>query len=160
MSKQMRVKGFTLVELLAVILILAVIALITTPIIFNALRNANENAFLDTAYSINKAADNYYATLITDNNTVPVLITYKNGKISSSQRINSSGVLETSTTNYLNYTGSHPDSGNVYISSSGEVEMAIYDENTDLCVTKSADDKSPVKSTKTENQCKLNKTIP
>lgn len=41
----MNKKGFTLVEVLAVIVILAVIALITTPIISNVIETSNMNSF-------------------------------------------------------------------------------------------------------------------
>ena len=43
-------KGFTLVELLAVIVILAIIALITTPIILNVIEQSRKNAAVDKAW--------------------------------------------------------------------------------------------------------------
>ena len=43
-------KGFTLVELLAVIVILAIIALIATPIILNVINNAKKEAAKDSFY--------------------------------------------------------------------------------------------------------------
>ena len=43
-------KGFTLVELLAVIVILALIALIATPIILNVINDAKKQAAKDSAY--------------------------------------------------------------------------------------------------------------
>ena len=43
-------KGFTLVELLAVIVILAIIALIATPIILNVIDDAKTNAAKNSAY--------------------------------------------------------------------------------------------------------------
>ena len=43
-------KGFTLVELLAVIVILAIIALITTPIILNVIEKSRQNAAVDKAW--------------------------------------------------------------------------------------------------------------
>lgn len=46
----MKKKGFTLVELLAVIVILAIIALIATPIILNIIKSAKKNAAIDSAY--------------------------------------------------------------------------------------------------------------
>ena len=45
-----RNKGFTLVELLAVIVILALIALIATPIILNVINDAKKQAAKDSAY--------------------------------------------------------------------------------------------------------------
>ena len=47
-------KGFTLVELLAVIVILAVIALITTPIIIDSLNTSKKEAFKDSVNSLIK----------------------------------------------------------------------------------------------------------
>lgn len=41
----MRQKGFTLLELLAVIVILAVVALITVPLIMNTIEDAKEGAY-------------------------------------------------------------------------------------------------------------------
>lgn len=52
-------KGFTLIEVLAVIVILAVIALITVPLIMNVLDKAKKGAFEDSAYGIIKAKELY-----------------------------------------------------------------------------------------------------
>lgn len=43
-------KGFTLVELLAIIVILAIIALITTPVILNVIKKSRLNAAKDKAW--------------------------------------------------------------------------------------------------------------
>ncbi|MDD3453816.1 MAG: prepilin-type N-terminal cleavage/methylation domain-containing protein, partial [Bacilli bacterium] len=55
-------KGFTLVELLAVIVILAVIALISVPIILGIIEKSKKGATEDSAYGILEAANLYYAT--------------------------------------------------------------------------------------------------
>ena len=52
-------KGFTLVELLAIIVILAVIALIATPIVKDSIANSKEQALKETINSIERAAYNY-----------------------------------------------------------------------------------------------------
>ena len=52
-------KGFTLVELLAIIIILAVIALIATPIVKDSIANSKEQALKETINSIERAAYNY-----------------------------------------------------------------------------------------------------
>ena len=51
-------KGFTLVELLAVIVILALIALIATPIILNVINDAKKEAAKDSAYGYIEAIEN------------------------------------------------------------------------------------------------------
>ena len=54
-------KGFTLVELLAVIVILAIIALITTPIILNVIEKSRQNAAVDKAWGTIDAVRLAYA---------------------------------------------------------------------------------------------------
>ena len=52
----MKKKGFTLVELLAVIVILAIIALITTPLILNVIENAKKGNY-KIVYKCNKCGE-------------------------------------------------------------------------------------------------------
>ena len=96
-------KGFTLVELLAVIVILAIIALIATPIILGVIDNAREGAAKDTAYgyidavekqiaidmlSAEAAGTQYtntsFGTNVSVKGTVPnsAKLTYSDGKLS------------------------------------------------------------------------------
>lgn len=57
----MKKRAFTLIELLAVIVILAVIAIISTPIVFNVIENAKEKANLNSAYGLLDAGKLYYS---------------------------------------------------------------------------------------------------
>ena len=57
----MNKKGFTLVELLAVISLLGIVGLISIPIISNTLKNSSKNAFKQTLNSIIDAGKNYNA---------------------------------------------------------------------------------------------------
>ena len=59
-------KGFTLVELLAVIVILAIIALIAVPVIMNIIDRARKSAFKDTAYGIINAGEIKYTSNLLD----------------------------------------------------------------------------------------------
>lgn len=64
----MNKKGFTLVELLAVIVILAIIALIATQIVINVVNESREKANLRSIESYAKAYETaYYQALLTDN---------------------------------------------------------------------------------------------
>jgi len=56
----MKKNGFTLVELLAVIIILAVIALIATPIVLDVVDSAKKSAAERSAFGFAKAAQNYW----------------------------------------------------------------------------------------------------
>src|SRR5574344_2769257 len=64
----MKKKGYTLIEILAVIVILALIALIATPIVMNLIGKAKQKAAIDSAYtyvnSINR--NNELAELVSD----------------------------------------------------------------------------------------------
>ena len=54
-------KGLTLIELLAVIVILALIALIATPIVTNIINDARKEAAKDSTYEYVKAIENKIA---------------------------------------------------------------------------------------------------
>ena len=56
MKKNLNNKGFTLVELLAVIVILAVIMVIATQQVNKAIKKSRGNAFYETVQSVRKAA--------------------------------------------------------------------------------------------------------
>ena len=66
-------KGFTLVELLAVIVILAIIALIATPIILNVIDNAKEGSAKNSAYGYIDAVEKANAQQILKVSNISVL---------------------------------------------------------------------------------------
>ena len=57
----MNKKGFTLVELLAVIVILGVIATITSPILIGLIGDSRESAFKSSLTGVKKAIENDYS---------------------------------------------------------------------------------------------------
>lgn len=65
-------KGFTLVELLAVIVILAIIALIATPIILGVIDTAKEGAAKDSAYAYIEAVEKEIALKMVSNTSYSV----------------------------------------------------------------------------------------
>lgn len=132
----MRVKGFTLVELLAILVIIGIIAVITTPVINGVISTSREKAFLNSAISINKAANNYYAE-----NGTSLTVIYGDNE---------------SNIKYLKYSGDKPDSGSIYIDNSGNVSMAIYNAKVKKCAYKDVNDKEPILKDITKEECKLN----
>ena len=66
-------KGFTLVELLAVIVILAIIALIATPIILNVIDDAKTNAAKNSAYGYIDALEKANAQDMLSSESINVL---------------------------------------------------------------------------------------
>jgi len=110
----MKKKGFTLVELLAVIIILAVIALIATPIVLDVVESSRKSAFESSTYGIVdtiklKTAENMLAGL-------PKTKTY------------------TFPTEELEMGGEQPKGGSAQVDSSGRIAIAIH--NGDLCAIK------------------------
>ena len=105
-------KGFTLVELLAVIVILALIALIATPIILNVISDAKKQAAKDSAYGYMDAVEKYIVSSELEDKSI------QDG-IYSVEELNSMGV---------NVKGSTPDNGNIEIKNK---EVKSYDIGID-----------------------------
>ena len=94
-------KGFTLVELLAVIVILALIALIATPIILNVINDAKKQAAKDSAYGYMDAVEKYIVSSELEDESI------QDGTYSV-EELNSMGV---------SVKGSTPDNGTIKIES-------------------------------------------
>ena len=92
-------KGFTLVELLAVIVILALIALIATPIILNVINDAKKQAAKDSVYGYMDAVEKYIVSSELEDKSI------QDGRYSV-EELNNMGV---------SVKGSIPDSGNIEI---------------------------------------------
>ena len=73
----MNKKGFTLVEILAVIIILAVLGIITYPIIKTNLDNTKKQAYETTVHTLEEAAKKFGVTNFLDNSGKKSTITLK-----------------------------------------------------------------------------------
>ena len=152
----MKKNGFTLVELLAVIVLLAVIATITIPSIVGVFQNATSNAFEDDAMNLSKAADNYYTASTLDSDVkLPILVTFNNKEQTNKYLNNTNNQCETSADRMLEYSGQNPDSGNIYIDKNGDVYLAIYSKRSKKCAIKNPGDKKFTFTNKSESECKL-----
>ena len=105
-------KGFTLVELLAVIVILALIALIATPIILNVINDAKKQAAKDSAYGYMDAVEKYIVSSELEDESI------KDGTYTV-EDLNSMGV---------SVKGSTPDNGTIKIENK---EVKSYDIGID-----------------------------
>ena len=105
-------KGFTLVELLAVIVILALIALIATPIILNVINDAKKQAAKDSAYGYMDAVEKYIVSSELEDKSI------KDGTYRV-EDLNNMGV---------SVKGSTPDNGNIEIKNK---EVKRYDIGID-----------------------------
>ncbi len=111
----MKQKGFTLVELLAIITILSIIALITTPAILRVITNSRKGAFLDSASGLLEAAELYNS---------------KNGGIQEDLDLSKEEELRK-----LKFNGTPPIGGHLIITPEGKYALYMYNHN--FCATKS-----------------------
>ena len=107
-------KGFTLLELLAVIVVLAIIALIATPFVTKAIENARKGAFKSSAYGIINAAEIYYASNMIKEEVTSKLFTITNGKFVSGEE-------------ELIFEGKAPTQGTVMIRNDGKISLNVSD---------------------------------
>jgi prepilin-type N-terminal cleavage/methylation domain-containing protein len=78
-------KGFSLVELLAVIVVLAIIAMIATPIVLNVINDARESANMDSVSGIYHAIEVDYAEEAEFSGNVTYEYNASNGTLTATQ---------------------------------------------------------------------------
>ncbi len=145
-------KGFTLVELLAVIVILALIALIATPIILNVINDAKKQAAKDSAYGYMDAVEKYIVSSELEDKSIQ-------DRTYSVEELNSMGV---------SVKGNTPDNGNIEIKNSS---VKSYDIGIDgyvvsngkvdkVSTTKSFENGTAVYyNPETETKCKSSEAV-
>lgn len=115
----MKTRAFTLIELLAVIIILGILTLLIAPKVVNMLNESEKNTNMTSAQNLVKAAELKASNNDMTGNNENIKINYQTGE----------------NKNYLDYTGEKPTSGQVQIKSNGEVAMAV--RFGDYCYLKS-----------------------
>ena len=116
-------KGFTLLELLAVIVILAIIALIAVPIILNMIENARKGAAKDSAYGYIEAVENYQAYEMLKGNDG-----LKEGIYNITENTTIGDTKYKKLTDLIKVKGKNPTFGKIGITKNGTVGTA------DMCV--------------------------
>ena len=111
----MNKKGFTLVELLAVITILAVIALITTPIIFGVVEDSRMNSFTRSVEEMRNVIDMDYNEY---GRNGTVTYKYSNNKLVCVECDGGSD-LE------LDFTGEIDDASGTFYNTDGEITLTV-----------------------------------
>ncbi len=135
-----RRKGFTLIELIAVILILGIIALIAIPVLIKIIADVKMSALIDTGYGIIKSAENGYSQALLRNSVSRTTYTY-NDRLESKQE----GDIE------ISYTGRKPSYGIIVLNKDGQVAIAIYEEG--ICAKKGFSDSKVLGSKMTKEDC-------
>jgi len=111
----MNKKGFTLVEILAVITILAVIALITTPIIFGVIEDSRMNTFTRSVEEMRNVIDMDYNEY---GRSGRVTYKYSNNKLVCVECDGGSD-LE------LDFTGEIDDASGTFYNNDGEITLTV-----------------------------------
>ncbi len=108
----MNENGWTLIELLAVLVILAIIFLITTSLILGVIKDARKGAFQNSAYGLLNSVENQYMLNQLKNKPVENVYEFSEGKLK---------------TGSIEYKGEFPKMGLISIDEIGQVDLAITD---------------------------------
>ena len=114
--------AFTLIELLAVIVILAVIAVIATPIILGVIENSKKSSYIDSSHGIIDAANKF------------VITTELTGNLESNYEFDL-------TTDELTFSGNKPSSGTLLIDRVKKVSLTLKYDN--YCIEKKFNESEP-----------------
>ena len=117
-------KGFTLVELLAIIVILGIIAVITTPVILGVIDDARKDAAVDKAWGTIEAIKLAYAQE-QNNLKNPGTDTYQNVDITVGT-INGKAINDATEPTRIRISGDKPESGSFSITSDGDVVITDF----------------------------------
>ncbi|MBQ9011303.1 MAG: type II secretion system protein [Bacilli bacterium] len=130
-------KGFTLVELLAVIVILAVVALITTPLILNVINDARKKGAEDKAWGTIDAVKLAY-TEAQYGSTAPALTSSGITVTFTKSGTTLSNDSETRLGKAVKVSGDIPESGTVTIAENGTItcsNLKFSNQGTFCCST-------------------------
>lgn len=130
----MKKNAFTFAELMGVIVLLGLIALITTPVILNAIEESKKNTFTFVTDSIAYLVDEYYET--------------KKNELGFTFEGEFFDVSDENIRKKLKFPDSSINEGNIYLTSAGEVMMYLTDgswcaskekESSKILITKGVD---------------------
>ena len=107
----MKNKGFTLIELVGVIVILGIIALIVVPIIFNVIENSNRKSAESTLKNVYEAAKLYHSNKDIVDSAKTIIFECENGKCISGEE-------------ELKVNGTIPEFGRIRIDANGTVSLS------------------------------------
>ena len=141
----MKNKAFTLIELLAVIIILGILAVLIIPKVVNTLNESEKNTNMTSAQNIVKTAELKTSNNNMVDNNKDIKINYTTGE----------------NINYLDYSGEKPQKGYVQIKANGEVAMAV--KIGDYCFIKKFSSNEIISTSYNEQVCEeafINFTIP
>ena len=112
----MKRKGFTLVELLGVIVVLAIIALITTPVVLGVIESTRKGAFVDSVYGLIETTNIYYTKNMQD--------------IAGEKRFTCNGTVCINGNDTLSFKGKVPVGGSITLKENATILVEYITDGT------------------------------
>ena len=134
-------KGFTLVEILAIVVVIGIICLITIPSLIGTMENAQKNAFKESVNGLIRSVRND-----SDYNN------YEDG----TYKVNN-GILYDSKSNKIQTSGGEKENGVLYINSNGLIAAAV--NNGKWCAIKNYNNNSLEIKDYKDGECEINLSI-
>jgi type IV pilus assembly protein PilA len=144
----MKNKAFTLIELLAVIIVLGILAVLIVPKVVNTLNESEKKTNMTSAENLVKAAEYKASSNEMKGISDEIIIDYELGN----------------NTDYLDYSGKKPETGKIFIKKDGRIAMAV--KIGDYCYLKGYDSSDIATNPYSSETCNqnaevfINKTIP
>ena len=136
----MKNKGFALIELLAVIVILAVIILMITPRLLEVIEKSRKNTFETTAYSLIRTTKQFHANSLMNDVSKQYDFLFEEGKVG-----------ETEDGDKLDLSGTLPTTGVIKLMPTGKIEINVCNES--YCACKGQNTDVVYIFNRTEQQC-------
>jgi prepilin-type N-terminal cleavage/methylation domain-containing protein len=136
-------KGFTLIEMLAVVIILGILATVSISIVMNLIQESESGTFRDSGLSLLKIAKEAYLDYSGSDMVVDL----------SDNILVIDGVKTEET---LQYNGSKGYSGQIHLTTDGKSSLIMYD-GTYCAYKKESETDVTVFKTKDKTKCALNK---
>ena len=135
-----KINGFTIVELLAVLIILGILALIAVPVILNLVRDARNNANIKSIDNLIRASKYYYSQRMIDDEIL--------------DNINNLNDVY----DVINVNGNKPEKGSLYINKTGDI--ALYVDFGDSYYLKKFDGEGKMYNEKSKGDVDLLQIVP
>ena len=139
----MKNKGFTLVELLAVIVVLTFLILLVVPIVQNTIESSKIKSFKNSVNGLVAVVNDKVASDTLKGKKIDYIYTFENGRETTS-------ILS----DYIK--GKKPDNAKIVVNSEGEIIFTVWNKKLKMCAYKKTDNSKIkyVKNIKTGKLCR------